>query len=60
MCLILLKIRYKKIFFALKVFYIWNSLSHDVVCCAKVKQFTSKLKATDLSHLLKGHARQEE
>ena len=46
--------------FALKVFDIRNLWSDDIICCTNAKQFTSKLKSTDLSHFLKGHARQEE
>ena len=38
----------QKIFFALRVFDNWNSLSDDIICCTNVKQLTSRLKATDL------------
>ena len=51
----------RKYFFALRVIDIWNSLSDDIICCTNyVKKFIYKLKATDLSHFLKGHSRQEE
>ena len=50
----------RKYFFALREFDIWNSLPDDIICCTNVKQFSSKLKSTDLSHFLKGHDRQEE
>ena len=46
-------------FFAQRVFDIWNSLSDDIICCTNVKKFIYKLKANDLSHFLKGHARQK-
>ena len=50
----------RKYFFAFRVINIWNSLSDDIICCTNVKEFIYKLKATDLSHFLKGHSRQEE
>ena len=50
----------RKYFFALRVIDIWNSLSDDIICCVNVKNFTCILKATDLSHFLKGHSRHEE
>ena len=50
----------RKYFFAFRVIDIWNSLSDDIICCTTVKKFIYKLKATDLSHFLKGHSRQEE
>ena len=62
MCVNLLNITQDKIsknIFALRVFDIWISLS-DIICCTNVKQFIYELKATDLSHFLKGHTRQEE
>ena len=50
----------RKYFFALKVIDIWNSLSDNIICYTNIKQFIYELKATNLSHFLKGHSRQEE
>ena len=50
----------RKYFFAFRVIDIWNSLPDDIICCTNVKKFIYKLKATDSSHFLKGHSRQEE